>query len=169
MYDSDHYTQYKVKIEVELELQDGSILLGHVFAAPKQRLSDLLNDERQFLPFATSSGIVTVLHKSSIRRATPVQQSDQAEPATDPYKILGVSESISDEALKEAYHEIGRRTHPDRLFALGLPKDFIELANEKMARINDAYRRIGQQRGWGAGRATAREHEPQPESEPASS
>lgn len=169
MYDSDHYTQYKVKIEVELELQDGSVMLGHVFGAPKQRLSDLLNDQRQFLPFAASNGIVTVLRKSSIRRATPVQQSEPAEPAKDPYKILGVSESISDEALKDAYYEIGRRTHPDRLFALGLPKDFIELANEKMARINDAYRRIGQQRGWGASRTAEHEHEHQREPEPAAS
>jgi len=168
MYDSDYYTQHKVKIEVEVELRDGRVMLGHVFAAPKQRLSDMLNDERQFLPFATSSGIVTVLRKAMILRVTPVQQAEVAEPAKDPYKILGVPETISDEALKEAYHEIGRRTHPDRLFALGLPKDFIDLANERMARVNDAYRRIGQQRGWAAGRTSAAETEPGPEPSPAS-
>ncbi len=161
MFDSDSYTQFKVKIEVEIELQDGRTLLGHVFGAPKQRLSDLLNDERQFVPFENSAGLVTVLQKSAILRATPVQQAAQADLAKNPYRVLGVSETISDEALKEAYHQIGRETHPDRLFALGLPKEYVELANEKMARVNDAYRRIAQHRGWGAARDSGSDSDPQ--------
>jgi hypothetical protein len=162
MYESDYYTQFKVKIEVEIELLDGRIMLGHVFGAPKQRLSDLLNDDRQFVPFESSAGIVTVVRKSSIMRATPVQQTAQVDPEKDPYKILGVAQTISDEKLKEAYHQLGRQTHPDRLFALGLPKEFVDLANERMARVNDAYRRIAQQRGWGAARESASEDDLQP-------
>lgn len=163
MFDSDSYTQPKVKIEVEIELQDGRILLGSVFGAPKQRLSDLLNDERQFVPFESSAGLVTVLRKSSILRATPVLQIAKVDAGKNPYKVLGVPETISDEALKEAYHQIGRETHPDRLFALGLPKEFVELANEKMARVNDAYRRIAQQRGWGTARESMAETAPHAE------
>jgi len=41
-----------------------------------------------------------------------------------------------------------RENHPDRAIARGLPQEFIDLATEKLATINDAYDRISQQRGF---------------------
>ena len=40
-----------------------------------------------------------------------------------------------------------RDYHPDKLTAHGLPKEFIDLANEKMAAINGAYDTIKKERG----------------------
>ncbi len=65
----------------------------------------------------------------------------------DPYDVLGVKPDISDEALKKAYRQLIRENHPDRLMAQGMPQEFIEIANEKMARINDAYAQIEKMRG----------------------
>ncbi len=65
----------------------------------------------------------------------------------DPYSILGVPHDISDDELKAAYRRLVRENHPDKAIADGLPQEFIEVANEKLAAINDAYERICRNRG----------------------
>lgn len=65
---------------------------------------------------------------------------------TDPYEVLGVAKNASDEAVKKAYRNLLRENHPDRLIAQGLPEEFIEIANKKMAGINVAYDRIKAER-----------------------
>ncbi len=70
------------------------------------------------------------------------------EQRPDPYAVLGVSPDASEQEIKEAYRRLVRDYHPDRLVALGLPEDFVKLANEKLAAINAAYETIKKQRGF---------------------
>ena len=56
------------------------------------------------------------------------------------------SQALDDDELKAIYHRKVQETHPDKLTAMGLPPEFVQLANDKIARINDAYDRICQQR-----------------------
>ena len=42
---------------------------------------------------------------------------------------------------------LDREHHPDTLIAQGVPQEFIEVANEKLAVINDTYDRIAKERG----------------------
>lgn len=65
----------------------------------------------------------------------------------DPYEILGVSKDASDDEVKATYRKLVRDNHPDVLMAKGMPEEFIEVANEKLAAINDAYDRIKKSRG----------------------
>jgi DnaJ like chaperone protein len=65
----------------------------------------------------------------------------------DPYAILGVTADVSDAEVKSAWRELTRENHPDRLVAQGMPQEFIDLANEKMATINAAYDRVARSRG----------------------
>jgi len=65
----------------------------------------------------------------------------------DPYVILGVDRSSSDEDLKRAYHMLVRENHPDSLIARGVPEEFVRLATEKLASINGAYDKIKKERG----------------------
>jgi DnaJ like chaperone protein len=65
---------------------------------------------------------------------------------SSPYKVLGVSHDASDDEIKKAYRKLLVVNHPDKLMAQGLPQEFIDLANEKMAAINAAYDAVKKQR-----------------------
>jgi DnaJ-domain-containing protein 1 len=145
MYDSDSKLQ-KIKLAVEMEIEGAQRMLGSVFVSHQQRLPDLLNDDRAFLPFETSEGLIKIIRKSTIRCVTPMNQISLPMSTTDPYEILGVAPSIGDEDLKAIYHRKVQEMHPDKLVSMGLPPEFVQLANDKLARINDAYDRICQQR-----------------------
>ena len=64
----------------------------------------------------------------------------------DPYQILGVSRDASDNEIKKKYRELIRENHPDTLIAKGMPQEFIDIANEKMANINAAYDQMSKDR-----------------------
>ena len=61
----------------------------------------------------------------------------------DPYSILGVTPDATDEQIKEAYHSLARKYHPDNFNDDNPLKD---LAEEKMQEINAAYDEINRQR-----------------------
>jgi DnaJ-domain-containing protein 1 len=136
----------KIKLGIELEIDGGQRMLGSLFVSSQQRLPDILNDAQAFLPFETQDGIIKIIRKSTIRSVTPLHQVTLPMTSTDPYEILGVAPSIVDEELKAIYHRRVQETHPDKLISMGLPAEFVQLATDKVARINDAYDRICQQR-----------------------
>lgn len=67
--------------------------------------------------------------------------------ASDPYTILGIERGASDDEIRRRYRALIREHHPDRLMAQGLPREFEEVANRKMAGINAAYDQIKRHRG----------------------
>jgi len=64
-----------------------------------------------------------------------------------PYEVLGLTAEATDVEIKSAYRKLIHENHPDKLMAQGLPQEFIDLANEKMAVINAAYDKIKKLRG----------------------
>jgi DnaJ like chaperone protein len=66
----------------------------------------------------------------------------------DPYEILGMKRDARTADIRAAYRKLVREHHPDRLIAKGVPKEFIDMATEKLATINAAYDRIAKERGF---------------------
>ena len=60
----------------------------------------------------------------------------------DPYQVLGVSSSASDEEVKKAYRTLARKYHPDNYH----DNPLADLAQERMKEINEAYETIQAQR-----------------------
>ena len=70
---------------------------------------------------------------------------------TDPYKVLGISPSATDEQVKDAYRQLARKYHPDNY----VNNPLADLATEKMKEINEAYDEIQRQRRSGRGQTAA--------------
>ena len=98
-------------------------------------------DELEFL------GRVATIFGFSEQDFERIRASQIGLNGAGPYEILGVRRDMDDAEIKAAYRKLIRKTHPDRLVAAGMPEEFIELANEKMATINAAYDRISKERG----------------------
>lgn len=65
----------------------------------------------------------------------------------DPYSVLGVSPSATDDEVKRAYRELARKYHPDNYH----DNPLADLASEKMKEINEAYETITRSREQGGG------------------
>ncbi len=76
-----------------------------------------------------------------------IRASHFAPELTDPYVILGVSYVASENEIRQTYRRLVRENHPDSLIARGVPEEFIKLANDKLAAINNAYEKIQLERG----------------------
>ena len=63
----------------------------------------------------------------------------------DPYKVLGVARTASDEEIKKTYRELARKYHPDNY----VNNPLADLAQEKMKEINEAYEMIQKERAGG--------------------
>lgn len=144
MFDSsEKITKHKITVEVELE--GGSRLTGYMFLKPQGRLTDMMNDERIFLPFETTDGKFFVLKKLACLSVAPIADADDSYEGNNPFQILGVSDSAPIEEIKQRYHALCAENHPDRLNSMGLSKDLLDLATKNMSRINEAWVKIQKQ------------------------
>ena len=53
----------------------------------------------------------------------------------DPYQVLGVPSTATDEEVKKAYRNLAKKYHPDNYH----DDPLADLAQEKMKEINEAY------------------------------
>ena len=65
---------------------------------------------------------------------------------TDPYQVLGVSRSASDDELRARYRELISKYHPDKFAGLNDP-EFSRLAAEKFQQVQGAYEELRRLRG----------------------
>ncbi len=123
---------------------------GYVFLAYGQRLSDLLNDERAFLPLETDAGEVKVVSKRSIMEvevldvATP-GKAKSASPdvvqliSGSAFDILGVPADSDDAAVRIRYLELVNSVSEESLQAISGNKDLIVAAEQLRGRYEAAY------------------------------
>lgn len=127
-------------VPVEITLSDGTSLRAKVFIPMQGRITDLLNDERAFLPLE-SEGEHLAIAKSAIRKVS-MPAAHAAPRAKCPYSALGLREGATLEDIKRAYRELSTANHPDRVKGAGLGQDLVEFATQNMVRINNAYAQL---------------------------
>ncbi|MBP5391336.1 MAG: TerB family tellurite resistance protein [Bacteroidales bacterium] len=67
------------------------------------------------------------------------------EPEKDPYKILEIDSSATDEEVRKAYRRMAVKYHPDKVESLGA--DVKKAAEEKFKSVQSAYEQIKKERG----------------------
>jgi DnaJ like chaperone protein len=65
----------------------------------------------------------------------------------DPYAVLGLDRSVSNDQIKNHYRALLAENRPDDLIARGVPAEFIAIAIEKVAAFDGAYKEIAKERG----------------------
>ena len=102
MFEGSGLKKARNKYAVEVELDDGKVQTLFVFVAPSNRVIDMLNDDRAFIPFETSDGSIIIYKKSAIRRLSELFAAERAA-TRDPYDIIDVSAKASDKELHDAF------------------------------------------------------------------
>lgn len=69
-----------------------------------------------------------------------------ADERKSPYQVLGIDPNVSDKTLRSHYRKLMVENHPDKLIARGLPQEMIDIADKKIAVINEAYDEIQKER-----------------------
>jgi DnaJ like chaperone protein len=95
------------------------------------------------LEFLRKVAEIFALDAAAFERVTAMRSGDDA----DPYSVLGVKRDMPVDELKSVYRNLVRENHPDKLIAQGMPEEFVQVANERLAGINAAWDRICQERG----------------------
>ena len=62
------------------------------------------------------------------------------------YKILEIEKSATDNQVKKAYRDLAKKHHPDKVQHLG--DAYVKAAQEKFQKVQKAYERIKQERGF---------------------
>ena len=65
---------------------------------------------------------------------------------SNPYEVLGISPSASDEEIKKAYRNLSRKYHPDA----NINNPNREQAEEKFKQIQQAYDQIMKEKQYGS-------------------
>lgn len=77
-----------------------------------------------------------------IRFEQLASQHVRLDAGVDPYAVLGLDPSATLEEIRRVYRALVAEHHPDRLIALGVPEDLIDVATARMQVINLAYQAL---------------------------
>lgn len=70
---------------VELRTLNGKVICGSVFLTNQDRVSDVFNSKRQFVPLETDEGELRIVNKSVIMRVKPLPQENAGQKRSDNY------------------------------------------------------------------------------------
>lgn len=145
--------------DVRLTLAGQEPFNGVVYLFLGQRLSDLLNDQRAFIPVRLESGETMVVAKNQIASITEIQSVASEDDDNialapqkperkgfDPYAVLRVSPEADLDAVRAAYKARIKAVHPDTVAALGLDDDLSRAALLAAQKVNYAYKKIMRER-----------------------
>jgi len=143
--------RHKNEASVKLRLTGAPPINARIFHTNGERLTDLLNDPRAFIPVRTDDGEVMIVAKTQIASIIEQEESAGFEPAKpaktfDPYAMLKVSPEASLAEIRAAYKARIKAVHPDSLASLGLDDEITKAAHLATLKVNYAYQKITRER-----------------------
>jgi DnaJ like chaperone protein len=125
--------------------------LLHALFQIAQADGDLHPAETAFLQRVAQIFGFSAAHFETIRaRARAGGSGSRASSSSggeDPYAVLGLKRSATDQEVKDTYRRLLRENHPDMLIAKGMPPELVANANRTMAAINAAFETVKRERG----------------------
>ncbi len=121
-----HHVQ-KDRLLVELELSSASVVYGWLFAQRSARLSDALNDSRDFIPFEQIDGEVVIIAKPSISKVIEICNVTAILNEPNPYRVLGARPNDDIDTVRKRYHDLLSRCHPDKFASRDPSEQFLEI------------------------------------------
>jgi len=128
--------------------------LADIFPYDRKTLMDILDG---LFHIAKADGVVHETELSYLSRVAELFGLDDREFSQilarhvrengNPYLVLGLGPEVSNEELKAKYRREVQETHPDRLIARGVPEEFVRIANDRLAALNNAWAQIRAERG----------------------
>lgn len=170
MFDKQNHTFRHVNCaDVRVAMTGREPFNAVVYLTLGQRLSDLLNDARHFIPVRLESGETMIAAKSQIVSITEIESVAEAgapdvAPAKnraaprrefDPYAVLRISPDADLDAVRAAYKTRMKAVHPDTVAGLGLDDDLARAALLAAQKVNFAYKKIMRERAEAAPDAAA--------------
>ena len=169
MFDKQNNTYRHVNCaDVRMALTGAAPFNAVVYLTLGQRLSDLLNDQRHFIPVRLENGETMIAAKSQIvsiteidsladadtdsgadaGAATPAKAKDRPAPRRgfNPYAVLRISPDADLDVVRAAYKARMKAVHPDTVASLGLDDDLARAALLAAQKVNFAYKKIMRER-----------------------
>ena len=124
--------------------------VGLLFSDNKVLLEELLNSLFYIAESDGNTSIQEIEVLKSISKSSGLSENDFQRifhsrlnnKDSDPYKVLSVNRYDDDEIIRKKWIQLNKEHHPDNLIAKGLPKEFIDQANDELSSINLAYEKI---------------------------
>jgi len=131
----------KDKIHVVVSIDGRPSVEGFLFVTPGDRIIDLLNDDREFLPLELLSGESVIVRKSEIQMVEPRSEHYMNEPifTGTSREIFQIDEYTSRESLKRTYEDIIRQLHPKVIADAGLHPALVACAQMLKERLDTSY------------------------------
>lgn len=151
MSDKSSANRHKSITEVWLTLSGQRPVEASVFLNIGERLIDLLNDARNFIPVLKEDGeamivaktqIISVIERDLIVGDSEKKNDSKSKSTFDPYIALRISKDASLEEIRQAYKARIKAVHPDSIAGLDLDDDLARAALQATQRVNYAYKKI---------------------------
>lgn len=134
-------------VPVEVVLADGTLAKGKLMVSAGKTLADALNGTAAFVEFEPYGGERTFLSKNQVAsvqlvgvpRAANLSTRTREGDSFDPHAILGVAPDAGWEEVRQAYHRLAKKYHPDRYASAELPAEVQDYLAVMARRVNAAY------------------------------
>lgn len=127
MFDEDKpHVVKKAKLDVNILLTTGEHFIGSVHLRKYERVIDLMNDERSFIPVSIDDDIIKVVNKSAIAEISVIVVDDESKtefniPDASTYSltlkqamaVYGIKSGYTREEIRDRHKKLISRLHPD--------------------------------------------------------